>query len=160
MWKILALILILSLAVGSNFAQVSQPADQQPQNQQPANQPPQNRQLQNQRSSDEMIRRGEYLVHHVAKCIECHTPRDSRGRLIHQRLLQGAPIPVESPYPEMEWAFESPQIAGLPGWEPHTVETLLQTGRRPNGRAPRAPMPTFHMHAEDARAVVAYLKSL
>lgn len=103
---------------------------------------------------------GKYLVHHVAKCIECHTPRDENGRLMRHLLLQGAPMPVESPFPNQQWAFRAPKIAGLPGWEERQIVVLLQTGRRPSGLAPRPPMPAFGMTEEDARAVVAYLKSL
>lgn len=106
------------------------------------------------------IEHGRYLVHHVAQCIQCHTPRTARGDLIVRRLLHGAPIPVRSPYENIPWAFESPRIAGLPGWTDQEIITLLQTGRRPDGQAPRAPMPTFQMTKEDAAAVVAYLNSL
>lgn len=105
------------------------------------------------------VERGRYLVHRVAMCVECHTPRDREGHRIDERLLQGAPIPVASPFPE-PWAYSSPQIAGLPGFQREDVVTLLMTGRRPNGEAPLPPMPSFRMSREDATAVVAYLKSL
>jgi mono/diheme cytochrome c family protein len=106
------------------------------------------------------IRRGQYLVHHVAMCIECHTPRNARGELDRTRLLQGAPVPVTSPFPNRRWAFQAPAIAGLPGWSDQEAAHLLQTGRRAGGSAPLRPMPTFRMAKEDAEAVVAYLRSL
>lgn len=105
------------------------------------------------------VERGRYLVHDVAMCVQCHTPRDREGNLIEERMLQGAPIPVASPFPE-PWAYSSPQIAGLPGFQPEEVAVLLRTGKRPNGEQPLPPMPSFRMSEEDARAVVAYLKSL
>jgi mono/diheme cytochrome c family protein len=111
-------------------------------------------------SSSADVERGHYLVHHVAMCIECHSPRDERGALIERRLLTGGRIPVGSPFPAADWAFEAPRLAGLPGWQPDVVETLLQTGRRPDGYDPRSPMPEFRLKREDAAAVVAYLKSL
>jgi mono/diheme cytochrome c family protein len=40
------------------------------------------------RESD--IARGKYLVEEVAKCGECHTPRDARNQLDSARWLQGA----------------------------------------------------------------------
>ncbi|GAB4255636.1 MAG: hypothetical protein Kow00109_30510 [Acidobacteriota bacterium] len=111
-------------------------------------------------SGREKIERGRYLVHRVAKCIECHTPRTAEGDLDETRLLQGAPIPLRSPFPNRPWAFQAPTIAGLPGWSEEDVIYLLQNGVRPGGRRPLPPMPRFGMTREDAEAVVAYLKSL
>ena len=104
--------------------------------------------------------RGMYLVHHVAKCISCHSPRNSRGELDYNRLLRGAPIPVRSPFPNEQWAFQAPAIAGLPGWSTSDAVHLLTQGSRPGGYVPRSPMPQYRMTLEDAEAVVAYLKSL
>ncbi|MGH7201198.1 MAG: c-type cytochrome [Planctomycetaceae bacterium] len=106
------------------------------------------------------VDRGRYLVHHVAMCVQCHSPRDAQGGLRERQLLQGAPMPVESPFAGQEWAAYAPRLAGLPGWESGRIVTLLRTGRRPNGESPRPPMPRFQMTEQDARAVVAYLKSL
>jgi len=106
------------------------------------------------------IERGKYLVHNVAKCIECHSPRDARGDLDARRLLQGAPIPLTSPFPNRPWAFQAPAIAGLPGWSEAEAVYLLTHGSRMSGQIPKGPMPRFSMTPEDARAVVAYLKSL
>lgn len=111
-------------------------------------------------SSPEQIRHGEYLVLHVAMCVQCHTPRDEQGRLKETQLLQGAPMPVASPFPSSPWAFQAPAIAGLPGWTAEDAITFLQTGRRSDGSSPRPPMPPFRFTPEDATAVVAYLKSL
>jgi mono/diheme cytochrome c family protein len=114
------------------------------------------------RQADESnaVEHGRYLVHHVAQCVQCHTPRDERGVLDERRPLEGARIPVASPYPNLPWAFSSPKIAGLPGWSDEEALALLTRGKRPNAPAPRGPMPKFQMTDEDARSVVAYLKSL
>jgi mono/diheme cytochrome c family protein len=106
------------------------------------------------------VDRGRYLVHSVAKCIECHTPRDSRGRLDSARLLQGASIPVTSPFRNQQWAFRAPAIAGLPGLTREEAVHLLMEGRRMSGYIPRSPMPAYNLTAEDAADVVAYLQSL
>ena len=98
------------------------------------------------------IERGRYLVHEVAMCVQCHTPRDQQGRLIMERQLEGAPIPVASPYPGMAWAFESAPLAGLPGFTQQDLITLLTTGARPDGRVPRPPMPPFRLSRSDAAA--------
>ena len=108
----------------------------------------------------ERIEQGEYLVLHVAMCVQCHTPRDQQGRLDETQLLQGAPMPVESPFPSSPWAFRAPTLAGLPGWSDEDAIMLLQTGKRPDGRSPSPPMPPFRFTPEDASAIVAYLRSL
>lgn len=112
-------------------------------------------------AQDHPLARGKYLVMHVAMCVQCHTPRNEQGELDQSRLLQGAPIPLNSPFPSQTWAFEAPKIAGLPGgWSEADLIQLLQTGRSPRGTPPRPPMPPFRMIQEDAAAVAAYLKSL
>jgi mono/diheme cytochrome c family protein len=114
-------------------------------------------------SNDEQssINRGMYIVHHVGMCIYCHTPKDAEGELDQQQLLNGAPIPVESPFPRVKWAFQAPKIAGLPGgWTEDDTARFLQTGVTPTGRTPQPPMPPFRMNEEDARAVATYLNSL
>ena len=111
-------------------------------------------------AQDFELRRGEYLVHQVAKCVSCHSPRDSQGELDPGRLLQGAPIPVSSPFPNQQWAFQAPTIAGLPGWSVPDAVHLLTEGSRPGGHKPRPPMPEYRMKVEDAEAVVSYLMSL
>ena len=106
------------------------------------------------------VARGEYLVNNVAMCVQCHTPRDERGELERSKLLQVAPVPVVSPYPNDQWAFTAPRIAGLAPWTEEQIVTLLTTGARPTGERPKPPMPPFRMTRDDAEAVVAYLKSL
>jgi mono/diheme cytochrome c family protein len=106
------------------------------------------------------VARGEYLVNDVAMCVQCHTPRDERGELLRGKLLQGASIPVASPYPNDGWAYAAPRLAGLAPWTEEQIVTLLTTGARPSGERPRPPMPPFRMTREDAEAVVAYLESL
>ena len=106
------------------------------------------------------VARGDYLVNLVAMCVQCHTPRDANGDLDRTHLLQGAPMPVSSPFPNKKWAFRAPAIAGLPGWSDEDVVSLLTTGRRLNGYMPNPPMPPFRLSREDAEAVVAYLRSL
>ena len=105
--------------------------------------------------------RGEYIVHSVAMCVQCHSERDGAGRLFVGGLLQGARMPVRSPFPGQTWAFSTPKLAGLPsGYSEAQLTLFLQTGDSGRGRSPRPPMPPFRMTAADATAVVAYLKSL
>jgi mono/diheme cytochrome c family protein len=111
-------------------------------------------------ASEQSVERGRYLVHDVAHCVQCHTPRDSRGKLRRDRPLRGAVIPLESPFPGGEWAKESAWIAGLQNYDRETVVFLLRNGRRPDGYVPAAPMPSYRMRKSDAEAVAAYLASL
>ena len=107
-----------------------------------------------------LVERGRYLVHDVALCIQCHSPRDEAGRLIETKLLTGAPIPFDSPYPGQPWAYQAPNIRGMIGYTEAEGVRLLTEGITRGGTPPRPPMQQFHMSPEDARAVVAYLKSL
>jgi mono/diheme cytochrome c family protein len=106
------------------------------------------------------IERGRYLANHVAKCVECHTPRDARGNLKTSELFRGAPIPLNAPpwIPSNEWALRAPQISG--GAVNSIIIPVLTTGRRETGEVPKRPMPTFGMSREDAEAIAAYLRSL
>jgi mono/diheme cytochrome c family protein len=108
----------------------------------------------------EPLARGEYLVSHVAMCVQCHTPRDAKGELDRTRLFRGAPIPLRSPFPNRSWALAAPAIAGLPGWSSEDAGVLLTTGRRPMGYTPKPPMPPFRLSREDADAVIAFLRSV
>ena len=106
------------------------------------------------------VEHGKYIVQDVVQCIQCHTPRDESGALLTDRLLMGAPIPVRSPFPNQQWAFHAPRIAGMPGYSEDEGIRLLTQGITRNGQPSRPPMLQFHMTEQDARDVVAYLKSL
>ena len=106
------------------------------------------------------LERGQYIVMQVAMCYQCHSPRTERGLIIEERLLMGAPVPLDRPYDGMEWASAAPHLAGMPGYDEDALVRLLTTGVGRNGLRPRLPMPPFRMSEEDARAVFAYLNSL
>lgn len=105
------------------------------------------------------VAHGKYLVHHVAQCIQCHTPRDAQGDLVESRLLTGAVIPVVGPKSAVPWAAESVDLAGLGNYSVSFIRHLLILGKRPDGTKPKSPMPTFNLSQSDADAVIAYLKS-
>ncbi|MGB7436432.1 MAG: hypothetical protein WBR26_06760 [Candidatus Acidiferrum sp.] len=106
------------------------------------------------------IERGRYLVEEVAKCGECHTPRNDEGELNQQAWLQGAPIWIEPVKPIQNWADHAPSIAGLPGFSEEEAERVLEKGIGPEGETLRPPMHIYHMSHADAKAIVAYLNSL
>jgi mono/diheme cytochrome c family protein len=113
------------------------------------------------RGAAPQVERGKYLVEKVALCVQCHSPRGADGGLIRDRLLSGGVIPFKSPFRNDTWAVRAPALAGLPGWiDKADVVHLLRFGSRPNGQAPRAPMPPYRLNREDAEAIVAYLAAL
>lgn len=108
-----------------------------------------------------LLERGSYLVHRVAMCVQCHSPRDERGGLLDNKLLKGAAMPLESPFRYQVWAFLAPPLAGLPvGYTEGDMVKLLMQGKRPNGTALRHPMPPYRFDEQDARAVAAYLHAV
>jgi len=106
------------------------------------------------------IERGRYLVENVAMCGECHTPRNAQGDLDRNAWLQGAPIWIRPVKPIQNWADNVPALAGFPSFTQDQAEQVLEKGIGPLGEALRPPMHVYHMNPEDAKAIIAYLKSL
>src|ERR1700688_5096304 len=65
-------------------------------------------------SKESEIERGRYLVEEVARCPDCHTPRESNGALDRSRWLQGAPIWIMPTQSKEAWATHAPTLAGFP----------------------------------------------
>jgi mono/diheme cytochrome c family protein len=108
-----------------------------------------------------LIKRGDYLVNEVARCGDCHTPRNNRGQLDNTRALQGAPIWFTPKVKPKEWEGKAPDItlSGKAGkWTEAKMIKYLTTGGK--GEKPEPPMPAYHFSQDDARAVTAYLRSL
>jgi Cytochrome c len=106
------------------------------------------------------IERGKYLVEEVAKCAECHTPRNERGELRQDAWLAGASIWIRPVAPIQNWADHAPTLAGWPSFTEEQGERILEKGTGPEGEELRPPMHIYHMKHEDAKAIIAYLKSL
>jgi mono/diheme cytochrome c family protein len=111
-------------------------------------------------SASSPVARGKYIVTEVAKCQECHTPRDEQGNEDDSRWLQGSPIWIMPVHPTSNWAMNAPAIAGFLGFTDHDGYMIFEKGMGPNGIAIRPPMHIYHMNHEDAVAVIAYLRSL
>ena len=106
------------------------------------------------------VKRGKYLVEEVAKCAECHTPRDAQGQLDRSRWLQGAAIWITPVHPNSSWAENAPALAGFPSFSAADAVNILEKGVGPRGEAIRPPMHIYHLSHEDAVAIVAYLRSV
>lgn len=106
------------------------------------------------------VARGKYIVEGLARCGQCHTPRESDGSPDRSHELQGAAVWLRSAEPQSDWPLQAPRIAGIPPGTDAEMAKLLTTGIWRDGKPLRAPMPQFRMTQNDAEAVVAYLKSL
>jgi mono/diheme cytochrome c family protein len=76
------------------------------------------------------IERGRYLAEEVAKCAECHTPRNAQGELDRHAWLEGAPIWIMPVKPIPNWADRAPALAGFPGL---TEEQGEESSRKEQG---------------------------
>jgi mono/diheme cytochrome c family protein len=106
------------------------------------------------------VERGRYLAEEVAMCTECHTPRKANGELDRAAWLRGAPIWIRPVSNIPNWADHAPALAGLPSFTEEEAERVLEQGIGPEGEPLRPPMHIYHMNHADAKAIVAYLKSL
>ena len=112
------------------------------------------------RPAETSASRGRYLVEEVAKCTECHTPRDAENQLDRWRWLQGASVWIQPVRPVPNWAPFAPPLAGLPSFSDEQMERVLERGKAASGREIEPPMHIYHLNHSDALAVIAYLRSL
>ena len=111
-------------------------------------------------SSKNLVARGKYLVDNIGQCGDCHTPMNDKGQFIPEKYLQGTELPFKPLAAVPNWADKSANIAGLPGWTDNDAVKFFMTGLAQNGLPARPPMPQYRYSRDDARAVVAYLRSL
>jgi mono/diheme cytochrome c family protein len=106
------------------------------------------------------VERGRYLVEDVAMCGECHSPRDSSGELKRDAWLQGASTWIRPVANIQPWADTVPPLAGVPSFTDEQFARILENGTGPQGEVLRPPMHIYHMHHDDVKAILAYLKTL
>jgi mono/diheme cytochrome c family protein len=108
-----------------------------------------------------LIARGKYLVGPAGQCADCHTPHNQKGQPIESQALQGAPIMFKPSVPVPGWADSSMPIAGLPTMaSDEDAISFFTTGKHLDGHMAAPPMPQYHFSKRDAKAIIAYLKSL
>lgn len=114
--------------------------------------------------ADARIKRGAYLAA-IMDCGGCHTPGVFFGKPDQNRYLGGSEVGFF--IPELGY-FYPPNLTpdpetGLGKWSEADIIKAVRTGERPDGRMLMPVMP-WQSYAkltdEDARALVAYLKSL
>jgi mono/diheme cytochrome c family protein len=95
------------------------------------------------------VARGQYLVGPAGQCSDCHGAA-----------LSGGPNPIPGP-PGAPWAPSVPTLVGLPMFASDAqAVAFFETGTLPDGSKARPPMPQYRFNEADARAIVAYLRSL
>lgn len=57
------------------------------------------------------------------------------------------------------WAQRAPALAGF-SYTDKQAQDILERGIDTRGEPLKPPMPAFHLHHEDALAIIAYLRSL
>ncbi|MGH7491117.1 MAG: c-type cytochrome [bacterium] len=110
-----------------------------------------------------MIARGKYLAHHITVCIDCHSTRDFdyfSGPLVPGTEGQGG-----MEFPDKIGTFYPPNItaAALGDWSDGEILRAFTSGVNKNGEPlfPFMPYPIYsRLSEEDARAIVAYLRTL
>lgn len=106
--------------------------------------------------------RGNYLVHAVAHCEECHTPRNVLGAVDGTRAFSGnVGGPDRQNAPNI-----TPDVAtGIGAWSIEDIEVLLKTGMTPDSDLVASGMKavvrgTSRLTDADRHAIAVYLKSV
>ena len=107
---------------------------------------------------------GRYLVEEVAKCGDCHTPRNPNGELDINKRLKGAKVDAFAPCDIKDQGKKSPDLTPsgdlFRRWGAQGMMEFLKTGLNPQGRPAARPMPAYKLRPHDAEAIVAYLESV
>ena len=106
--------------------------------------------------------RGNYLVHAVAHCEECHTPRNFLGALITSRSFSGN---IGGPDKQNAPNITSDVKTGIGSWSISDMEQLLKTGMTPEadiiGSGMKAVVQgTSKLSDVDRHAMAVYLKRI
>ena len=111
----------------------------------------------------DVLARGKYLTT-IAGCQDCHTPGFFYGAPDMTRQLSGSELGWQGPWGTTYPANLTPdRDTGLGAWTDEQIITAFRKGVRPDGSPVRPPMPWPNFAAftdEDARAIVAYLRSI
>ncbi|MEQ1352969.1 MAG: hypothetical protein ABLT11_03060, partial [Candidatus Acidiferrum sp.] len=86
--------------------------------------------------------------------------RNERGELRADAWLRGATVCIRPVANIPNWADHAPALAGFPSFTEQQGERILEKGTGPEGEVLRPPMHIYHMTHADAKAIIAYLKSI
>ncbi len=115
-------------------------------------------------ASKAQIARGNYIVNSLAACANCHTPRNPDGSPQKGKDFAGG-LPFDDPVLGTVYArnLTPDKDTGIGSWTDEQIMTAFRTGKNKEGDVlmPPMPYPLFNnMSDDDAKAVVAYLRSL
>ena len=118
--------------------------------------------LKNDKTRADDWNRGNYLVHAVAHCEECHTPRNILGAVKSSGSFSGN---IGGPDGQNAPNITSDGATGIGGWSVGDVQTLLKSGMTPDSDQVGSGMKavvrgTSKLTDEDRRAIAVYLKSV
>jgi mono/diheme cytochrome c family protein len=120
-------------------------------------------------TKDPMLARGEYLVRHVAGCMECHTPRLPSGAFDEKRLLSGVEnlVDVEPDDPARGMLHSRnltpDEKTGLGKFSDAQIKKAFQQGIDDESTVLHWMMPYWiyrNLHDDDADAIVKFLRSV
>jgi mono/diheme cytochrome c family protein len=114
------------------------------------------------------IERGAYLVNTIMACGNCHSPRDSDGRLIPDKAFSGGLTFNTPPFIATAPNITQDTETGIGSWSDAEIKRALVEGMRPDhghlaGVPLAAIMPANFYKAllsDDLDAVIAYLRSV
>ena len=106
--------------------------------------------------------RGNYLVHAVAHCEECHTPRNLLGALVNARSFSGN---IGGPDGQNAPNITQDVETGIGAWSIDDIQRLLKTGLTPDSDQVASGMKavvrgTAKLTDADRHAIAVYLKTL
>jgi mono/diheme cytochrome c family protein len=118
--------------------------------------------------AETQIERGSYLVNTIMACGNCHTPRDSQGKLIPDKALSGGLTFTTPAFVATARNITPDRETGIGTWTDEEIKRALMQGTRPDhGRLAGVPlaavMPTNFYKAllpTDLDAIVVYLHSV
>lgn len=112
------------------------------------------------------LKRGEYLVNHVAACLDCHSKRDRSFTtlMIDENSIgaNGEMFSAEMGFPG-DYYPSNLTLANLKSWTDGELYNVLTTGVNKYGRVLFPVMPYKHytkMSKEDIYSIIAYIRTL
>ena len=109
------------------------------------------------------LERGAYLVKGIVACGNCHTPKDANGNALPDQELAGGLVIDLPVFHAVAPNITSDKATGIGGWTDEQIIDAIRNGKRPDGTIIGPPMPIDfyrNMSDSDARAIVAYLRSV
>jgi mono/diheme cytochrome c family protein len=119
-------------------------------------------------SAETALERGSYLVNTIMACGNCHSPRDSDGKIIANKALSGG-LSFDTPAFTATAANITPDVeTGIGSWSDEEIKRSLVEGIRPDhGKLAGAPLAAIMpanfykaLRPDDLAAIVVYLRSV